>query len=607
MRRSINRRALRPFFAIVLLLVAIHVVVAIPYPAEAQEIKPVADIVKRPLPSVPEPVVRGGSLKVLIDATPDASGWTARLSSKYGSSSLTIINSSYTENQGWTLFFNVPATLYPELYALNVAFSQGGGLINYTQPRSVWVLEDWPEKLTIGHITDIHLPYGADILARSVYELNLLQPDMAIATGDIVDVETLASAWVYYQRITEWLEIPSYILPGNHDHAGTNGTNYQRFCGPLYYSVDIGNFLFIALDTMEEGYVTASQLRWAEGVLERHPNKVKIMGIHHPLFGRGDGGNLSGTWEEIEKLKEDLYFSWEEHLDEAREFLRLVEEYDVRLILAGHIHRDHIVIYNGKHHFVTKSPTGGSLREGDYQSYRLVEIDMEGNVWSHTYAEKGLFAPPNSIPLGYVTYYYSPANDGTKTAVSVIINNYQEQEVRNAKVEFIASIEYNIEDYTFHPTTPTHYETLTTEKGHYFIAYMNVSSKSVSYLTLAAVEDEVEPTVEVNLLEEIREEAPIALAIRVTDEGWGVREVVVEYSTNEGTTWTSVDSPLILRVGKDEYEIEYPTAEYEVTIPGQTAGTELLVRVKAWDFAENIETYQATYTIGAPPAPPPPP
>ena len=612
MKGLAEKKILRRFWIVIpLLLIISFAVVTVSYSLQlgARRIRPITAVVRYPLPSVPEPVLMGNALKVLVNATPNAGSWNARLTCKFGSRPLTMINSSYVEGKGWVLFFRVPDDLYPTLYALNVVFSQEGELINYTQPRSVWVLQEWPKRLRIGHITDTHLPYGADVLARSVYELNLLRPDMIILTGDVVDVETLASAWIYLQRIMDWLEVPSYILPGNHDYAGANSTNYQRFCGTLHYAAEIGSFLLIALDCTNAGYVVKSQLQWAESVLRKHPNKVKIVGLHYPLFSRGDGGNITGSWKEINQLEKYMYSSWAEHPDEAREFLRLVEEYDIRLILAGHIHRDVIYVYNNKHHFVTTSTAGGSLPPGFYYCSRLIEIDTNGNVYYDAYAQKKFFNPPNSIPTGYVTYYYAPANDGTENAVSAVIENEQERELINVRLEFFVSPEHPVEDYKFYPTTPTRYEVLTTESGHYFIAFANVS-RGVHTLTLAATEDHVKPRIEVTPLEEIREGTPITLAITATDDEWGVRGILVEYSTDGGENWSSANVSLSLQVDKNEYKTEYRSVKYTATIPGQASGTELLVKVEAWDFANNTETYQKSYMIGAPsppPSPPPPP
>ena len=592
----------RPILMGILLLLIVQSI-TIPYPSfsqQTQEVKVYTSPVSYPLPTVPEPVTVGSPLRVNVEAGSGAGGWAVRLVSDYGSSLLTIINSSYTGAAGWTLFFEVPASLRSGLYSLNIAYSAGGSTINYTQSRSVWILNEWPERLKISQITDIHLPEGANLFATYVYETNLIQPDIVVGTGDIVDQESIASAWVYLQRILDRLKVPSYFLPGNHDHSGARGANYQLYCGQLNYSVCIGNFLFIALDTAELGYLTSGQLQWAEKVLQRYPNKVKIMSFHHPFFGSETGGNITGSWTEIEKLKDYMYYSWTEQLSEARELLRLIEQYDIRLILSGHVHRDIVYLYNNRHYFVTTCTLGGSYPQGFYASSRLIEIDVKGNIKLDAYAEKRIFNPPNAIPVGNVIYYYRSANNGSETAVSATIINRLEQKLTGVKLEFYVNPKYSVNDYAFYSTKPTRSETLSTKKGYLFITHVDVPPRSILHLTLAATKDVEGPRIRTEILGEIKEEKPIPLKIEVADAGWGVRDVEVSYSTDKGTPWTKMDLPLTMRVNRDESVLQYPIVEYAVSIPGQVSGTKLMVEVKALDFANNSKTYQATYAIGPP-------
>jgi len=165
---------------------------------------PINDPVEYPLPTNPEPVLLGGALSVEVRAGSGATSWAGSLTGKYGSSELTPLNSSYSDGW-WTVFFGVPSDVYPALYDLELEWSDGDSLAEYTQPRSVWVLEEWPETLKVAQISDIHLPYGADVLATFVYEANLVDADMIVATGDIVDRETTTAAWNYLQRIPIYL------------------------------------------------------------------------------------------------------------------------------------------------------------------------------------------------------------------------------------------------------------------------------------------------------------------------------------------------------------------------------------------------------------------
>jgi len=602
----VTKRFIEKLFCLELILLPVLSVFFVPplvVVEGAQELQVYSSPVVYPLPSVPEPILANETLKVQVAAGSSAGGWVARITSKYASFLLVNLNSSNVGNGKWILFFKPNGTLSPGLYSLNIAYSDGGKVVNYTQPRSVWVLEDWPDKLTIGHVTDTHFPYGAEVAATYVYEANLIHPDMIIHTGDLVDIETLSSAWIYFQKIFNRLLIPCYILPGNHDHSGKSGAYYKKYCGPLNYSVVIGDFLFIALNNGDGGVVKMEQLEWAEKILQKNSDKIKIIGFHYPFFSRVPGRNINGSWEHIESLEPYMYYTWRDSLNESRMLLRLIEEYDVRLILAGHVHQDVNYVYNGKHYFITTVACGGSIREGHYYGSRLIEIDRKGNLKFDAYTQSGFFETPNSMPVGNIKYYYRTVNDGSKAAVSATVINQLKQNITGARLEFIVSKEYPAEDYQFYPTAPARYETVTTENGHHFIAYVDVPSESSVYLTLAAVKDETNPTVKIELPDEIEEQKPVTVIIEASDDGWGVKNLEASCLVDGKTlqSWTFPEIPL--QVNKEKAILEYPVERHEITIPRQPAGTEVTIEATAIDFAGNSQTYKVDFTVGAPPVP----
>jgi len=328
------------------------------------------------------------------------------------------------------------------------------------QPICINVTDTFPKRWLIGHITDIHLPYGADVLARAIYELNLIHPSLIILTGDLVDVDTISSAWLYAWKIllNGPSKVPIYVIPGNHDHAGDDAKNYVKYCGPLHWYTRIGSFHIIALDSASDGYVSDDQLVWAENILANITDGAKILLFHHPLFSSGPT-EISGSWENIEKLKSYIYSSWLEHLDNAKEILRLIEKYNITLILSGHIHREQYNVYNGIHIFETNLPAGGSLRQGDYRSFRLIQIDENYNVKVFSLKNKNPEDRPSSYPLGYLTYYYTPANDDSTRSVSIKVFNGINAEL-NPLIEFVVNGSIPFENYRFIPQPPSNYSVM---------------------------------------------------------------------------------------------------------------------------------------------------
>ncbi|MBN2334264.1 metallophosphoesterase [Candidatus Bathyarchaeota archaeon] len=552
-----------------------------------------------PLPTRPEPVLIGGTLDVVVKSASEPGTVSARVYNPYDSASLTLSDTSAGGDETYTLTFKVPDDILPGLYSLNLAYTVGGNPVNVTQSRCVWTMEEWPTELTIGHISDIHLPYGADWFARYAYETNLVNPDMVIITGDIVDVETIAAAWSHFQGTLQQMDQPTFALPGNHDYT-SGSVLWQKYGGMLNYSITMGDFLFVALNSRGGGFIEPPDLVWAEKVLQENPDKVKIIGFHHPLLsseyeddeGAVTGGEITGSYTDIEELTDAMYFTWLANMDEATEILRLIETYDVRLILAGHVHRDMIYILNGEHYFVTTTAIGGGLPENSYHGSRLITIDDEGNVKFDWYADMYLFEPPNSVPTGELSYLYKKQNNGTQKAVSAHIENGLEMPLDDARLEFIVNGDNDVSSYSFYPEEPDSYETYTTAKGHRFVAYMDLSESSTYDLTLASETDSEEPAITLHLPESYDSMAGLNAVIEVTDAGWGVSEVEASYSMDGGASWTPLALTQEPGIASLDWVYTYESDYYEVTIPD--ASGEVTLKVEAADFAGNTASSEAT-------------
>ena len=594
-----KRNTIRRYVTVTLLAAALITVfsqslmgLAVPKASE------MTDVVCFPLPSLPEPLLLGEDLRVEVKADIVTSGWEAMISSRFGSATLEYLNSSYVKDR-WMVYFRTPSDLTPELYDLTVSYHEGGEDVEYTHPKCVWLQEEWPEELTISHITDIHLQHGRDHFAKYIHQVNMFDPDLIIVTGDIVQTETVAAGWDYLRHEMDWIDVPFYLLPGNHDHSGGGSLIYQRYGGPLNYSIVMGDFLFVALDSQLEGEEWTNQFQWVESVLQRHPGKVKILGWHHPLLGSEyeedeglvKGDQLNGSWEAMEAFSDILYPSWvidEKPSNVAVEMLRVIQQYDVSLILTGHVHRDMIYVLNDRHYFVTTGPVGGGLTPGQYHDSRTIVLDSEGNVELDSYALAGLFDPPNSIPVDGLSYWYSSANDWSESAVTVSIENDLKMDLTHAKLEFHVSSEYTVEDYQF-STEPIEYETYTTDDGHIFVAYFDVPTGTHMDVTLSAVGDDLPPEVLVEVPDYV-EGQPVKGTVTVSDAGWGVDTYSVSYVNDAMATWGSFDFSFRPTINGDVYDITWPEFSYSFTVPVEQALPGLMVKVEAVDHAGNTVT-----------------
>ncbi|VXB66531.1 calcineurin-like phosphoesterase C-terminal domain-containing protein [Citricoccus sp. K5] len=168
----------------------------------------------------------------------------------------------------------------------------------------------------------------ADLAARSGYE-----NCGALFVGDVAGDDL--SLYPGIRTLTEMINGPARFLPGNHDidfdateqeHAFDS---YRAGLGPEYYSYDVGDAHFVALnnveypfsgDTLYNGAIDEEQMEWLRQDIANTPkDKLVVIAAHIPLLGFADQG---GTQHQTDQVKE-IY-----ELLEGREAISL----------AGHVH-----------------------------------------------------------------------------------------------------------------------------------------------------------------------------------------------------------------------------------------------------------------------------
>ncbi|MBD1915449.1 MULTISPECIES: phosphodiesterase [Cyanophyceae] len=160
----------------------------------------------------------------------------------------------------------------------------------------------------IAQISDLHvqsagaLAYGIvdtnSLVQAAIAHLNQLnpQPDLVVATGDLVQQGTLAD----YQQLRELLanlRAPIYLMPGNHD----DGANLQQVFADHHYLASSMNHLSYVVDDYpirmimldntlpgkKSGGLDDQRLAWLEAQLVRAPKAPTLMFMHHPPFVTG--------------------------------------------------------------------------------------------------------------------------------------------------------------------------------------------------------------------------------------------------------------------------------------------------------------------------------
>ena len=163
--------------------------------------------------------------------------------------------------------------------------------------------------MLIAQLSDTHITEAGELLAgridsaaalaRAVDTLLALdtRPNAVLLTGDLTDRGT-PGAYAALRRVLARLAMPIYAIPGNHDrreamrHAFADCEWMPREPGSrLCYSVEIGRYALIALDSLVEGEdhgeLGEAQLDWLRARLQEVRGRPTLVMVHHPPTASG--------------------------------------------------------------------------------------------------------------------------------------------------------------------------------------------------------------------------------------------------------------------------------------------------------------------------------
>lgn len=347
----------------------------------------------------------------------------------------------------WTVSFRVPGDAFPELYDLRVEVeAEGdGAAMSEEQPHALGIMEDGDDRFTFVTLSDIHVHERGNsslfsrqtdrglsdtgeplFLYQAIEQLNLIRPDFVLMLGDFIrgqrrPGELLKEYERFYQALLE-LEVPAFLLPGNHDQYvnGIDGARwFEANLGPLYYSFDVGGCHFTCLDSYQwpegdrvvmnklffmeprrwqgqvldapagEGYsAPGAQLSWLEKDLFDHAGSaLRVVAMHHdPCTPEGRGYSYINVnyW--------GIYHAGGGGRG-REELLELMALHRVHHVFGGHLHMDAVSSLpweGGGGETVYSCQTcvyfGGGGWSEHYPGYRLVEVE-DGGIVSFSYLD----------------------------------------------------------------------------------------------------------------------------------------------------------------------------------------------------------------------------
>jgi len=185
---------------------------------------------------------------------------------------------------------------------------------------------------------------GINVLADAVRDVNLIEPDLVMTVGDMIQGYNQTDEWMTqmgeFKAVMGELLCPWFPVAGNHDvywrgdnkPEGEHEKSYEMHFGPLWYSFTHKDSHFIVLYTDEGNQetgemnfnkpncqaMTPEQLEFLGQALERGKGAAhQFVFVHHP---RWLGRNYGTDWN-----------------DNVHPML--AEAGNVRAVFAGHIHR----------------------------------------------------------------------------------------------------------------------------------------------------------------------------------------------------------------------------------------------------------------------------
>jgi 3',5'-cyclic AMP phosphodiesterase CpdA len=235
-------------------------------------------------------------------------------------------------------------------------------------------------------MTDIHVCpelHADEGLLKAVNKINDLKPEFVLTGGDnIMDAlgqtyERSDSLFELYEDIMSNLKMPVYHGMGNHEifglyeksgitpeHKEYGKKLYEDRLAKPYYSFDHKNWHFIVLDAIGftndrhyYGVIDSLQIEWLKNDLQKTgKNKPVAVVTHIPLLSVG-AQIMEGP---TAAFKESTVVS------NADKIIPILEEYNVKLVLQGHLHFLEDVNYNGIHYI-----TGGAVCAGWWDGPRF--------------------------------------------------------------------------------------------------------------------------------------------------------------------------------------------------------------------------------------------
>ena len=235
------------------------------------------------------------------------------------------------------------------------------------------------KPFTFVHMTDTQIGFSDktegyvhsdSLMQAAVATVNALAPEFAVVTGDLIDKsgDSLQNA-IFESRMSQ-LEVPYYVLPGNHDYSKQwtkeIRDGYVALRGYDRFSFIKNGCAFIGIDSNcikeHAAEAEADQLEWLKAELKKaRKARYTFIFLHCPVFKTD-----IGEPEDYENFPPER----------REEYVTLFKDAGVDAVLAGHTHKDYDTEYEGIR-FIAANPVCSPLGHG-VSAVNAVSVGKDG-------------------------------------------------------------------------------------------------------------------------------------------------------------------------------------------------------------------------------------
>jgi hypothetical protein len=247
-----------------------------------------------------------------------------------------------------------------------------GELQVQVEERNPWTslrLNNGPDTFHFAIVSDRTGGHRARIFSQAVEQLNLLQPQFVVSVGDLIEGYTensakLSEEWKEFQSYVCKLQMPFFLVPGNHDVSNAfQKKEWKERFGRRYYHFVYRDVLFLLLDSDDAkgSQMGKEQIAFVQKTLKENPAvRWTIVCLHKPLWSPT---NLEKSgWLEVEKALNGRPYT----------------------VFCGHVHQYQKFVRNGQNYYQLATTGGGSrlrgVRYGEFDHIVWITMKKDGPV-----------------------------------------------------------------------------------------------------------------------------------------------------------------------------------------------------------------------------------